>query len=245
MDRGGDGCWDPLGVEDLTAMLRDLEGSAEDGLGGRRAQTDEHLRLHDRQFCVEPWPARGDVRHRRLAMDTSLPARFPTEVLDRVGDVDLVAIEPSLGEASIEELPGWTDERMALEVLTVTRLLTYDHHPSRGGALAEHGLRAEVVKVAPGADLGCTLEHLEAEPRWEEGLRGWVLVGHVSFVPGGAGPQHSSRDPCGSRRCPRGLGDVVATGTAASLRLRPSTGRLRVDGVHGGNILMDGITGCW
>lgn len=188
MDRGGHGCGDPLGVEDLTAVLRDLEGSAEDRLSGRGAQTDEHLRPHNRQLRVEPWPARGDVRHRRFAMDTSLPARFPTEVLDCVGDVDLVAIEPGVGEASVEQLPGWTDERMALEVLTVTRLLTDDHHPSRGGALAEHGLRAEVVEVAPGADLGCTLERLEVEPRWEEGLRGWVLVGHVSFVPGGAGP---------------------------------------------------------
>lgn len=82
---------------------------------------------------------------------------------------------------------------MALEVLTVARLLTDDHHPSRGGALAEHGLRTEVVEVAPGADLGCTLERLDVEPGWEEGLRGWVLVGHVSFLPVGAGPQHSAR----------------------------------------------------
>jgi len=150
-------------------------------------------------------------------MDTSLPARFPTEVLDRVGDVHLVAIEPGIDEASVEQLPGWTDERMALEVLTVTRLLTDDHHPSRGGALAEHGLGAEVVEVAPGADLGCTLERLEVDSRWEEGLRGWVLVGHVSFVPGGGGPQHPSR---GRMRISVvsvwTLGGVVGTGTAAT-----------------------------
>jgi hypothetical protein len=149
-------------------------------------------------------------------MDTSLPTRFPTEVLDRVGDVDLVAIEPSVGEAPVEELPGWTDEGMALEVLTVTRLLTYDHHPSRGGALAEHGLRAEVVKVAPGADLGCSLEHLEVEPRWEEGLRGWVLVGHVSFVPGGADPYAPRRSQLRISVVPVGFGGVVGTGTAAT-----------------------------
>src|SRR5215211_8782694 len=126
MDCGGDGCGDALGVEDLTAVLRDLEGSPEDRLSGCGAQTDEHFRLHDRQLRIEPWPARGDVRHRRLAMDTSLPARFPTEVLDRVSDVHLVAIEPGVGEASVEQLPGWTDERVAFEVLTVTRLLTDD-----------------------------------------------------------------------------------------------------------------------
>ena len=187
MDCGGDGCGDPLGVEDLTAVLRDLEGSAKDRLSGRGAQTDEHLRPHDRQLRIEPWPARRDVRHRRFAMDTSLPARFPTKVLNRVGDVHLVAIEPGVGEAPVEQFPGWTDERMALQVLTVTRLLTDDHHPSRGGAFTKDGLRAEVVEVAPGADLGCTLELLEIEPRWEEGLRGWVLVSHVSFVPRGAG----------------------------------------------------------
>jgi hypothetical protein len=144
-----------LGLEHLTAVLGHLERATEDRLRGGRPQAHEDRGLDDGQLGVEPGTARRDLRHRGLAMDAALPPHpLPAEVLDRVGEVDLGSVQARLGEGSVQDGSRRPDERPALFVLAVAGLLTDEHQPRRDRSLAEHGLRPEVVQIAPGADLG-------------------------------------------------------------------------------------------
>jgi len=71
----------------------------------------------------------------------------------------------------------------ALSILPVARLLSDQHHGGGNGTLAEDGLRAQMVQVAPGADLGGVLEGAQREPRREEDGRGGMLGRHGGVVP--------------------------------------------------------------
>ena len=93
-------------------------------------------------------------RHRfgpvRALVQTPLATRrrTPLEVLDDVRDEDRLAIDPGGLERLVEDPAGRTDERRALDVLVVARLLP-DHHPaSRHRALPEDGLRRPRPQVA-------------------------------------------------------------------------------------------------
>src|SRR5690606_11791765 len=52
-----------------------------------------------------------------------------------------------------EQPPSGPDERPALDVLAIARLLAYEDHPRPAPALAEHGLRRIPVEVAAPAAL--------------------------------------------------------------------------------------------
>ena len=53
----------------VTRTLRSIKR-----LGGGRAEADEHLRAHDGQLGIEPWPAGGDVLGVGPLVDAALAA---------------------------------------------------------------------------------------------------------------------------------------------------------------------------
>ena len=55
---------------------------------------------------------------------------------------------PAWLERAIEQRAGWADERRAVEVLLVARLLAHEHQARPRGALTEHGLRGVAPEVA-------------------------------------------------------------------------------------------------
>src|SRR5690348_2483553 len=127
MDRRGHALGE-VRLEPLAALLRDAELLAEERLRRRRAEADEHRRLHDRELRLEPGAAGHLLGPARLRVDAPLPARLPLEVLDRVRDVDLPAVDPREIERLVEQAPRRPDERAALLVLLVARLLADEHH---------------------------------------------------------------------------------------------------------------------
>jgi hypothetical protein len=56
-------------------------------------------------------------------VDAALPAGFPLEVLHGVRDVGVVAVDAAVAQRAVEDMPGGTDERVALLVLLVPGLL--------------------------------------------------------------------------------------------------------------------------
>jgi hypothetical protein len=62
-------------------------------------------------------------------------------MLDRVRDVDLIAVDARFGKRAIEELPGRADEWPSRAVFLVARLLADHHDPGARLAFAENGLR--------------------------------------------------------------------------------------------------------
>src|SRR5439155_21216166 len=95
----------------------------------------------DRDLPLEPRAARQLLGAIRLVVDAPLAAGLPLEVLDRVRDVGLPAVNPRVGERAVEQLPRGPDERRAGEILLVARLLADEHHLGRDQPLAEDGLR--------------------------------------------------------------------------------------------------------
>src|SRR4051812_21918789 len=127
---GGDECA-PVRqlVEHDTALLTDVHRAAEHSAPGSRAAADDHSGIDNRDLCLEPGLTRDQVTQLRFAVDSSLPSLFMAEVLDRVGQVDTLLIDPSGAQGSLQELPGGTDEGLALTVLVVSRLFSYQHEP--------------------------------------------------------------------------------------------------------------------
>ena len=73
-------------------------------------------------------------------VQAALAAQLPLEVLHRVGDVEMLAIDAGRLERPVEELPGRADEGQALLVLLVARLLAHQHDARMRVARAEHRL---------------------------------------------------------------------------------------------------------
>lgn len=94
-------------------------------------------------------------------VDASLAAGPKAKVLDRVGHVDRRAVDTRLLEALVEQPTGRTDERMAIDVLTITRLLADEHQTRVGPTLTEHRLGGPVPELARPAVLDGVAQVIE------------------------------------------------------------------------------------
>ncbi len=68
------------------------------------------------QLCplgFEPGPTRADLARIRSLCTIVLPGAFELEVLDDIGDIDLLAIESGGSERAIEHFTSWSNERLA------------------------------------------------------------------------------------------------------------------------------------
>src|SRR5205085_10238468 len=115
-----------------------------------RAETHDELRSHRRDLRLEPRKTGLDLVVAGLLVEPALAAarRLPFEVLHDVGHVDLGPIDAGLAEGAVEEPSRRTDERRALAILLVARLLTDEHDRRARGPFAEDGLRGARVEVA-------------------------------------------------------------------------------------------------
>jgi len=75
-------------------------------------------------------------------MDATLSSRLPTEMFYSVCYIYFLAIDSSVLESPIQQFPGWSNERPALQIFLIARLLAYKHYFCVGRALAKNGLRA-------------------------------------------------------------------------------------------------------
>ena len=163
-------------AQQLASMLGDPEPRSEQRLGRGRAQTEQRIGLDDAYLRIEPRLAREDVRQIGLLVDPLLPARRPSEVLHRVGHVDVVAGDVGVVERAVEDPAGRSYERVSLAVLVVAGLLA-DHHDTRAArALTEDGLGPEFVQFARGAARGRATKGLEARALGHQ--RGGRLLHH-------------------------------------------------------------------
>src|SRR5215207_10590066 len=116
-------------------QLRDPLFGFEEQLGGEVAERDHDRRVDEAQLALEVRPARLDLVRQRVAV-----ARWAA--LDDVGDVDLVATQPDVGDEPGKELARPTDERDALAVLLRTRPLADEHEIRARIAVTEDDLAA-------------------------------------------------------------------------------------------------------
>src|SRR5207245_1377167 len=137
-----------------------------DRAGRRSAEADEYLRLDQGQLGFEPRTSGLELVRPWCLMDSALATLLELEVLDRVGDVELLALEPRFGQRLVKHLAGRTDERRALPIFLIPRLFSDEHDPCGGRAPAEDGLRGVAVQIAAGTARGSRAELAERRARW-------------------------------------------------------------------------------
>ena len=150
MDRGHN-ARGQVRFQNFPALAGDAEGRAKDRLRRGRAQADENFRPNEAQFRLKPGPAGRDIARARFLVDAPFSARLPLEMLDRVGDVNGVAIDFRVDERSIEQLAGRTNERLPVQIFLITRLLAEEHECGLLRAFAEDGLGRMFGERARGA----------------------------------------------------------------------------------------------
>src|SRR6266853_1310449 len=129
-------------LDELAALHADAKVAAEQGLGRGRTQRDQQVRLHNRDFGIQPGTAGGDLSGVRSLVQATLALLLPFEVFDGVRDIDMPAVDARLFERLVEHASSGADERFSFPVLAIAGLLAHEHDPGMLGALAEDGLGA-------------------------------------------------------------------------------------------------------
>ncbi len=203
---------------DDAALLGHPELRAHERLRGRRAEGHDQFGPQGVELGGEPGPAGVGLAAGGLLVDAPA-ARLELrelEVLDRVGDVDVRAVDAGPVERPVEQAPGGAGERLAGRVLDVAGLLPHHDEAGPRGAGAEHRLRRVAEQVAslagrrglpqPPEVLGRRDEPLGAERAW----RHLVLLRRVSSQFSVGYPERSGATP-GFRAARRGYAEGRAT----------------------------------
>lgn len=146
----------------LPALFGQAIGWTEDRLDGGGAEAHNNFWFDELYFGFEPGPARFDLRHSRLFVETAFAAFLKLEMLDGVSEVDFLAINPGVGKRTIQQFSSGTDEGMALDVFFIAGFLAYHHDACGDRSFAEYRLRRVQVEVTAMAGLYCLLKGSEA-----------------------------------------------------------------------------------
>ena len=97
----------PFGLQPDAAGFHDAERASEQRFRGDRAEADDDLRFHQRNLVLEPGKAGANLSETRGFMEATLRARIlgPLEVLDRVREIEVIAIDACCVERAIEDFP--------------------------------------------------------------------------------------------------------------------------------------------
>ena len=108
------------------------------------------------ELPLDPDVARRDVRARRLLVETPFAVRAgaPTEMLDDVRDERGLSVDAGDLQGVRKDPARRADERVALDVLLVARLLADEHQRGRHRALPEHRLGRPFPELASTAVSG-------------------------------------------------------------------------------------------
>ena len=134
--------------QNFTSILRHAKCMAHQVLRCRSTETDDQLRLNYRDLGLQPGTACSDLNSVWFAVDASLASFDELEVFNGVGHVDPAAIDAGLLERLIQQAAGRTNERFALHVFLIARLLANHHYGRMRRALAEHSLGGVTEQVA-------------------------------------------------------------------------------------------------
>lgn len=101
----GDDRGRPFRLDRHPALLHHAEVAAEQCLGGRRAQANDDARTNQRDLLLEPRTTRANLARTGCLVDAPLRLGVarPFEMLDRVRDIDLVAIDAGRLEGPVEQ----------------------------------------------------------------------------------------------------------------------------------------------
>jgi hypothetical protein len=114
-------------VETFAPLLCNAHNSSEHGLSGGYSQADDHFGANDFNLRFQPRFTRDHLPYQWFLVHPSLSPLDPFEMLDGVGDIDLLAGDIGLLECSIEDSSSRTDKRATLSIFHVTGLFANEY----------------------------------------------------------------------------------------------------------------------
>lgn len=133
----------------LAAMAAYAEVFPEKRTSGGSAQTNKHGWCDNGEFFVEPRATGANLRISRLFVNAPLPALCgrPLEVLDRIGEVHIGAVDPSFSQGQIQNPSRRPYERAPLAIFDIPRLLADQHDGGMRRTFAEDRLSCTFPEI--------------------------------------------------------------------------------------------------
>src|SRR5437868_5819754 len=125
----------------------------------------------------------------RALVQTPLAARFELEMFNCVGNKNCISLYSSVSQCLCEYCAGRANERLALLVFLIARLLSHHHDAGSRRPLAWHDLRRMFIERAPRAFLFSRTQGLQCLDR--------RLVWHACLMPSTTEPT-ATVFPCAS-----------------------------------------------
>jgi hypothetical protein len=132
----------------LATVFGQAKLRSEQILRGGCAQADDYLGMNRCNLHLEPRAAGSYFECVWLLVETDFAPWLPLEMLDRVGDIHLSAIDACRLKALIKKLTGGPNERFSLHIFAITRLFPNQEDSGMGCAFAKDDLGRFPVHVA-------------------------------------------------------------------------------------------------
>jgi xanthine dehydrogenase YagT iron-sulfur-binding subunit len=192
--------------KESAALLKKTMLRPNHGVRRRGPQTNNEPRPHDRQFRLEPGLTGSDLAGRRFLMNPSLATLFELKMFHCIGDVNVRAVDPRIGQGAVKQSTRRTNEGTSRQILSIARLLSHQHNPRGGRALSEDSLRSGAIQVAALTLLSGPLQLLQAGCLRDEGPRARLVrnLRHITHH------CNHAATPNGERNAATGRGKVVA-----------------------------------
>jgi hypothetical protein len=140
-------------VEEIPALFKQPVLFADHSARRRGAETNNNLGPNASQFRPKPRLAGNNFGIGWLFVDTPLAAFFELEMLHRIRDVDIRAINSSLFQCPAQQSACRTHEGMAGTIFLVAGLFADQDDASRGWTFPKYGLGRMAIQVAASARL--------------------------------------------------------------------------------------------
>jgi hypothetical protein len=164
----GRGHWTVIRWKYLSAVLCQSKLCTEQTLRRSCTQADNEMGTDGGNLCFQPWAAGRYFKRVWFLMQPNLAARFPFEVLHRVGDVHLSSIDTCGLEAFVKQRTSRSDKRLPLLVFAIAGLLSYQENSGMGSAFPKDDLRCFPIKLASTTLLCRFPQATEVMPGWKE-----------------------------------------------------------------------------
>ena len=139
----------PVGeLQGPPTQLRNGDGAAQETAGGSAAEGHNDRWFDDCAFELKPDFASLDLITVWPLVQAPLAAHLVLEVLHRIGYRHFRARDGGLGQSSIENPSGRSYERLAGNVLLVSRLLPDEHQTGMPSPFSRNGLRGVLIERA-------------------------------------------------------------------------------------------------
>src|SRR5215469_7632611 len=138
----------------FAAMPGHTKGLPKERLRGGGPETNQHRRVDDRHFFVQPGTACGDLLCVWFFVDAPFPAGFPLKMLHGIGYVYFFPVDAGFVQQPIEKPSSGPDEGFSLQVFLMAGLLADHHDFCARTTRSKNGLRAGSPQVAVFAMFG-------------------------------------------------------------------------------------------